>query len=133
MIHPLLHREHGIALLPAKPNLWVRTLAYVTDTLVPRLKRGDRVILDNLNVHKVVGVRKAIESAGARLLYLPSYSPDFNPIEQAFAKLKALLRTVAARTGPDLWAAIREAFKAFHPRECRKYDAAEPYDAFDPI
>ncbi len=96
------------------------------------LKCGDTVILDNLNVHKVAGVRKAIEAAGARLLYLPAYSPDFNPIEQAFAKLKALLRTAAARTVPNLWAAIREAFKAFRPHECRNYVAAAGYDAFDP-
>ena len=109
-----------------------RFLAYVADTLVPVLKRGDTVILDNLNVHKVAGVREAIEAAGARLLYLPAYSPDFNPIEQAFAKLKALLRTAAARTVPDLWAAIQNAFKAFHPHECRNYVAAAGYDAFNP-
>jgi len=77
-------------------------------------------------------VRKAIEAACARLLYLPAYSPDFNPIEQAFAKLKALLRTAAARTVPDLWAAIQEAFKTFRPYECRNYVAAAGYDAFDP-
>ena len=109
-----------------------RFLAYLTDTLVPVLKRGDTVILDNLSVHKVAGVRKAIEAVGARLLYLPAYSPDFNPIEQAFAKLKALLRTVAARTVPDLWAAIRETFATFKPNECRNYVAAAGYDAFDP-
>lgn len=109
-----------------------RFLAYVSDTLVPVLKRGDTVILDNLSVHKVAGVRETIEAAGARLLYLPAYSPDFNPIEQAFAKLKALLRTAAARTVPDLWTAIRNAFKAFRPHECRNYVAAAGYDAFDP-
>ncbi len=109
-----------------------RFLTYVSDTLVPVLKRGDTVILDNLSVHKVAGVRETIEAAGARLLYLPAYSPDFNPIEQAFAKLKALLRTAAARTVPDLRRAIRNAFKAFHPRECRNYVAAAGYDAFDP-
>jgi len=96
-----------------------RFRAYVTDTLVPVLKPGDTVILDNLQSHKVVGVREAIEAAGARLLYLPAYSPDFNPIEQAFAKLKSLLRTAAARTVPDLWAAIARAFAAFTPAECR--------------
>lgn len=109
-----------------------RFLAYVTDTLVPVLKRGDTVILDDLNVHKVASVRKIIAAAGARLLYLPAYSPDFNPIEQAFAKLKALLRTAAARTVPDLWVAIRNAFSAFKPDECRNYVAAAGYDAFDP-
>jgi transposase len=109
-----------------------RFLAYVTDTLVPVLKSGDTVILDNLSVHKVAGVRTAIAAAGARLLYLPAYSPDFNPIEQAFAKLKALLRTAAARTVPDLWVAIRNAFAAFKPDECRNYVAAAGYDAFNP-
>jgi transposase len=64
----------------------------------------------------VVGVREAIKAAGARLLYLPPYSPDFNPIEQAFAKLKALLRKAAARTVPDLWTAIRHAFRSLQPR-----------------
>ena len=109
-----------------------RFRAYVTDTLVPVLKPGDTVILDNLQSHKVVGVREAIEAAGARLLYLPAYSPDFNPIEQAFSKLKALPRAAAARTVPDLWAAIARAFAAFTPAECRNYIAAAGYDAYDP-
>ena len=87
-----------------------RFLAYVTGTLIPTLKRGDTVIMDNLSAHKVSGIREAIEAAGARLLYLPAYSPDFNPIEQLFAKLKALLRTAAPRTVADLWPAIRHAF-----------------------
>ena len=109
-----------------------RFRAYVTDILVPVLKPGDTVVLDNLNVHKVAGVREAIEAAGARIFYLPAYSPDFNPIEQAFAKLKALLRTAAARTVPDLWQAIRDAFAAFSPTECRNYITAAGYDAYDP-
>lgn len=109
-----------------------RFRTYVEQTLVPELKPGDTVILDNLPAHKVAGVRPAIEAAGARLLYLPSYSPDFNPIENVFAKLKALLRTAAARTVPDLWAAIRRAFKAFTPDECRNYLTAAGYDAYDP-
>ena len=108
-----------------------RFLSYVTDTLVPALHPGDTVIMDNLAAHKVAGVRQAIESAGANLRYLPAYSPDF-PIENAFAKLKALLRTAAARTIPDLWAAIREAFTRFKPDECRNYLAAAGYDAYDP-
>ena len=78
------------------------------------------------------GVREAIEAAGARLPYLPAYSPDFNPIDNAFAKLKALLRTAAARTVPDLRAAIRQAFTRFTPNECRNYLAAAGYDAYDP-
>ena len=105
-----------------------RFRAYVTDTLVPVLGPGDIVVLDNLNVHKVAGVREAIEAAGARLLYLPPYSPDFNPIEQALAKLKALLRTTAARTVLDLRDAIRRAFARFTPAECRNYLAAAGYE-----
>ena len=92
------------------------------------LRPGDTVILDNLGAHKVAGVRATIEAAGARLLYLPPYSPDFNPIEQAFAKLKGLLRTAAARTVPDLRDAIRHAFTRFAPRECRNYLAAAGYE-----
>ena len=72
--------------------------AYVEQVLVPELAKGDIVILDNLPAHKVSGVRTAIEEAGARLIYLPPYSPDFNPIEMAFSKLKAVLRKAAART-----------------------------------
>ena len=109
-----------------------RFLSYVTDTLVPALHPGDTVIMDNLAAHKVAGVRQAIEAAGAHLRYLPAYSPDFNPIENAFAKLKDLLRTAAARTIPDLWAAIREAFTRFEPDECRNYLAAAGYDTYDP-
>ena len=106
-----------------------RFRSYVTETLVPVLKRGDTVILDNLPAHKVAGVREAVEAVGARLLYLPPYSPDFNPIEQAFAKLKALLRSAAARTVPDLRATIRQAFSRFTPRECRNYLAAAGYES----
>lgn len=113
-----------------------RFRSYVTDTLVPVLKRGDTVILDNLPAHKVAGVRQAVEAAGARLLYLPPYSPepkdrvsDFNPIEQAFAKLKALPRSAAARTVPDQRATIRQAFSRFTPRECRNYLAAAGYES----
>ncbi len=109
-----------------------RFRAYVADTLVPTLQPGDTVVMDNLAAHKVNGVRELIEAAGARLLYLPAYSPDFNPIEMAFAKIKALLRTAAARTVPDLWAAIRTAFTRFTPTECRNYLAAAGYDAYDP-
>ena len=110
----------------------VRFLSYVTDTLAPALTPGDTVIMDNLAAHKVAGVRQAIEAVGAHLRYLPAYSPDFNPIEQAFAKLKALLRSAAARSIPDLWAAIRDAFTRFKPDECRNYLAAAGYDACDP-
>ena len=75
------------------------------------------------------GVRQAIEAAGASLRYLPPYSPDFNPIEMAFAKLKALLRAAAARTIPDLWQAIADALRRFTPQECANYLAAAGYDA----
>ena len=93
-------------------------LAYVEQVLVPTLSPGDIVVMDNLPAHKPAGVRAAIEAAGAALRYLPPYSPDFNPIEQAFAKLKALLRKAAARTIPDLWQAIKEAILQFEPQEC---------------
>jgi transposase len=103
-------------------------LVYVRRVLVPELQHGDIVIMDNLPAHKVAGVREAIAAAGARLLYLPPYSPDFNPIEQAFAKLKALLRKAAARTIPDLWAAVAEALTAFKPHECKNYFEAAGYE-----
>ena len=76
------------------------------------------------------GVRDVIEAAGARLLYLPPYSPDFNPIELAFVKLKAILRTTAARSIPDLREALTNALNAFTPREAQNYSAAADYDAF---
>jgi transposase len=103
--------------------------AYVERVLVPELVPGDVVVMDNLPAHKVRGVREAIEAAGATLLYLPAYSPDFNPIEMAFAKLKALLRAGAARTIPDLWSTIASAIDRFTPAECRAYFAAAGYDA----
>jgi len=104
-----------------------RFLAYVEQALVPTLRPGDIVVLDNLGAHKVKGVRAAIEAAGAELLYLPPYSPDLNPIEQAFAKLKALLRTAAKRTVHALWRAIGHALDAFSPAECARYLAHAGY------
>ncbi len=80
------------------------------------LRPGDVVILDNLQAHKVSGIRERVEAAGARLLYLPPYSPEFNPIEQIFAKLKALLRSAAARTVPDLMERHPARFHPLHPR-----------------
>ena len=103
-------------------------LAYVEQVLVPTLSSGDIVVMDNLPSHKSVGVRNAIEAAGASLRHLPPYSPDFNPIEQAFSKLKALLRKAAARTIPDLWAAIAEAIPLFSQRECANYFQAAGYE-----
>lgn len=96
-------------------------LVYVEKVLVPNLAAGDIVVVDNLPAHKVEGVRAQIEAAGALLLYLPPYSPDLNPIEMAFAKLKALLRKAAARTRDSLWDAIGQALDAFPPDECANY------------
>jgi transposase len=96
-------------------------LAYVEQFVAPELRPGDIVIMDNLPSHKVAGVRKAIETAGAILLYLPPYSPDLNPIELAFSKLKALLRKAAARTVEGLWAQLGHALQAFNPQECRNF------------
>ena len=106
-------------------------LAYVEQFLAPTLAPGDIVIMDNLSSHKVAGVREAIEACGASLIYLPPYSPDLNPIEQAFAKLKALLRKAAARTVEALWTNIGESLSAFSPTECANYlaDAGYPRSA----
>ncbi len=103
-------------------------LAYVDQVLVPELAPGDIVIMDKLPAHKVTGVRQAIKAAGARLLYLPPYSPDFNPIEMAFSKLKALLRKVAARTVDDLWDTIAQSLDVFTPVERQNFFAAAGYD-----
>jgi transposase len=92
-------------------------LGYVEQVLVPTLNPGDIVIMDNLASHKVKGVRTAIESAGAELIYLPPYSPDFNPIENAFAKIKAFLRKRAARTIATLWDAIGDARLIISPQD----------------
>jgi transposase len=98
-----------------------RFLGYVEQALAPTLRPGDVVVLDNLRAHKVKGVREAIEAAGAELLYLPPYSPDLNPIELAFAKLKTLLRSAAARTVDVLWHTIGQLLDAFTPTECAHY------------
>jgi transposase len=103
-------------------------LAYVEQVLAPTLKPGDIVIMDNLPSHRVSGVRQAIEAAGATHLFLPPYSPDFNPIEQLFAKLKAWLRKVAARTKEALWQAIAEALDIFTPAECINYFRNSGYE-----
>jgi transposase len=95
--------------------------AYVEQFLAPALAPGDVVVLDNLAAHQVQGVRAAIATAGAAILYLPPYSPDLNPIEQLFAKLKALLRKVAARTRDALWQAIGRLLAAVPPAACANY------------
>jgi len=102
--------------------------AYVTHVLVPELTQGDIVVMDNLPAHKVTGVRQAIETAGATLLYLPPYSPDFNPIEMVFSKLKAILRKAAARTIDDLWEVIALSLDEFTPAQCRNYFTAAGYE-----
>ena len=102
--------------------------AYVERVLVPELRPGDVVVMDNLSSHKGDRARQLIEAAGARLLFLPPYSPDFNPIENAFAKLKALLRKVAERTVDGLWSAIGRIVGTFTPVECANYFAAAGYD-----
>ena len=96
-------------------------LAWTRQMLVPTLREGDVVVMDNLPTHKVAGVREAIEAAGARLEFLPPYSPDFNPIEQAFAQIKAFLRKEAARTVPNLWTAIANALDAVTPDFAANY------------
>ncbi len=93
-------------------------LAYVEKVLAPSLSKGDIVVIDNLPAHKVAGVRKLIEAVGVRLIYLPPYSPDLNPIEMIFAKLKALLRKAAERTRDGLWDRIGQLLDAFAPQEC---------------
>lgn len=95
--------------------------AYVTQFLVPTLSPGDVVIMDNLGSHKGAVVRQAIRAAGARLLFLPPYSPDLNPIEQVFAKLKLLLRKAAERTVEATWQRIGKLLDAFPPEECANY------------
>lgn len=102
---------------------------YVASVLVPELRPGDVVVMDNLSSHKGPRVREMIEAAGAELRYLPPYSPDFNPIENAFSKLKALLRKAAEKTRDGLWSTIGLAIDLFSPDECRNYFAAAGYDA----
>ncbi|WP_426043163.1 IS630 family transposase [Brevundimonas sp. TWP2-3-4b1] len=104
-------------------------LAYVHQMLAPTLKPGDVVIMDNLAAHKSTPIRDAIEAVGARLLFLPPYSPDLNPIENAFAKLKAMLRKAAARSIDQLWDAIARIIQTYSPLECANYFAAAGYDA----
>ena len=95
--------------------------------LAPELQPGDIVVMDNLPAHKVAGIREAIEARGAELRYLPPYSPDLNPIEQAFAKLKALLRKAAERSKDGLWNAIGSLLELFPPAECANYFANSGY------
>jgi transposase len=104
-------------------------LTYVRQCLVPTLTKGDIVVMDNLKPHKVAGVREAIEAAGATVRYLPPYSPDLNPIELLFAKLKALLRKAAERAIEALWDRIGKLLDAFGPQECTNYFRHDGYGA----
>ena len=104
-----------------------KVLAYVEQCLAPTLKRKDIVMIDNLPAHKAVGVREAIEARSATLRYLPKYSPDLNPIEQVFAKLKHFLRKAAARTIETVCLAIAEALQLFTSEECASYFANSGY------
>jgi transposase len=103
--------------------------AYVAHVLVPTLKPGDIVILDNLGSHKSKAVRRLVRQAGAKLFFLPRYSPDLNPIEQVFAKLKHLLRKAAARTQEAVWKTIGTLLETFTPEECANYLKNSEYAA----
>lgn len=105
--------------------------AYVEQFLAPSLRPGDVVVADNLSSHKVAGVREAIAARGARLLFLPPYSPDLNPIEQVFAKLKQLIRTAAPRSREALWNALGRNLARFNATECRNYLANCGYGCSD--
>ena len=108
-------------------------LAYIDQVLVPTLRRGDVVVLDNLAVHKHPEVRVAIERIGAQVRFLPPYSPDFNPIEQAFAKLKAFLRAARPRSFDHVNALVAAALGLFSPTECRNYVRHCGYRVATPI
>ncbi len=103
-------------------------LAYVEQVLTPTLAPGDVVIMDNLPAHKLSAVRDAIKAVGAELRFLPPYSPDFNPIEMAFSKLKSFLKKTAARTKDDLWQAIGNGIDRITPDECLNSFSAAGYD-----
>jgi transposase len=105
-------------------------LAYVEQVLASTLSAGEVVAMDNVPMHKVAGVREAIEARGASVLHIPPYSPDFNPIEKPFSKIKSILERIAARTADALEAAVGEALRSFTPQECMNYFASSGYDAF---
>ena len=122
-------RESGIVapLVLDGPMTGAAFLAYVQQMLVPELKRGDVVVMDNLSAHKVAGVEAAIRAAGASVMYLPPYSPDLNPIENAFAKLKAHLRKVKARTYDALFEEIGKLIRSLTLTECRNFLKSSGY------
>ena len=106
--------------------------AYVEQQLLPVLKAGDIVIMDNLGSHKATALRKAIKAAGARLWYLPPYSPDLNPIEQTFAKIKHWLRLAQKRSVEDLWRYVGDLVSTIQPGECANYFANAGYASVNP-
>ena len=122
-------RYNGITapLLLDGPMNGASFLAYVEQILAPTLRRGDIVIMDNVSVHKVAGIREVIEARGAALCYLPAYSPDLNPNEKFFSKLKAVLRKAAARSLESLWATIGSCLADFSAQECAAYLASAGY------
>ncbi len=124
----LARQRHHRTLAAWRCHEWAAFRTYVADVLAPTLQPGDTVVLENLPAQEVRGIRERIEAVGARLLYLPAYSPDFNPIELAFAKLKTLLRSAAARPIPDLWEVTGRGLTRFAPTECRAYLADTGYD-----
>jgi transposase len=113
--------------LPAGKRIWIGPVngrafaAWVHEVLVPELRPGDIVVMDYLGSHKLAGIAEAIEAVGAQLRYLSAYSPDFNPIEQVFAKLKTAIRKAAARTVETLWSAIGTLLDQFQPAEFERY------------
>lgn len=123
----LRHRKLTAPMLTDGPMDGDVFLAYVRKFLCPTLLPGDIVVLDNLSSHKVDGVGEAIAAAGATLRFLPPYSPDLNPIEKLFAKLKALLRKAATRNTDALWAEIGNLLDCFPPNECANYFASSGY------
>ena len=96
-------------------------LEYVRQQLVPTLRKEDIVVMDNLSSHKVAGVKEAIESVGAKVIYLPPYSPDLNPIENVFSKLKTLVRKAKLRNVEELWSKLGKLCDVFSPDECKNY------------
>jgi transposase len=105
-------------------------LAYVEQILLSTLKEGDIVVMDNLSSHKVAGVKEAIESVGAEVLYLPPYSPDLNPIENVFSKLKTLVRKAKVRSVEELWKKLGELCDVFSTEECKNYFKNAGYKNF---
>jgi transposase len=127
LLAALTHEGPGTAVVVPGAIDGDAVVTFVEQILVPSLRPGQVVVLDNLSVHKSARARQAIEAAGCQLLFLPRYSPDFNPIEQAFSKLKAHLRAVAARTFEAVVAAIGAGLAALTPADCRAFFAAAGY------